>query len=83
MYYPYIDPNSSSLVFENPTTPVIKEHNIYRIMNMDHSNLHKETYIIDNLEFTPRCGTLIVFPSHIKHWVLPNTTNKKYHIRDA
>ena len=78
VYYPYIDPNSSSLVFENPTTPVIKEHNIRRIMNMDHSDLYKENYVIDNLEFTPQCGILIVFPSHVKHWVLPNMANKRY-----
>ena len=75
-YYPYVEENSSPIVFEDPTTPIKKKFNIFRIFKNELRG-EKEIYLFKNYEISPRSGMLIIFPSYIKHWVPQNLSNKR------
>jgi hypothetical protein len=80
VYYPYIELKEPPLTFENPTSPMIKEHNIRRIiLNVnDTSGLSKKDYKVDDIAINPQNESLIIFPSYLNHWVKPSTTSKRY-----
>ena len=82
VYYPYIESKQSPLVFENIASPIIKEHNIRRILrNVNNTSvLSKEDYEVNDIAFYPQNESLIIFPSYLNHWVKPSTTNKRYTI---
>ena len=66
-YYPIVENGSASIVFESPIrTPRMSEiHN-------------KATdYTADKMEFEPKSGMLILFPSWLYHYSLPNKTDKR------
>ena len=75
-YYPYVEENSSPIIFEDPTTPIRKKFNISRILNNELRG-KKENYLFKDYEIYPCKGMLIIFPSHIKHWVPPNPSSKR------
>ena len=80
VYYPHIESKEPPLTFENPASPMIKEHNIRRIMKntSNTSGLSKKDYEVNDIEFQPQNESLIIFPSYLNHWVNSSTTNKRY-----
>jgi len=60
--------NSGSLVFENTSFPIIQALGINRIFNK--FNYEKFIPVLSP-------GTLIIFPSWVKHYVLPNNTDER------
>ena len=79
-YYPHIETKESPVIFENPASPIIKEHNIRRIMrNVDNTaGLSKKDYEVNDMAFYPQNESLIIFPSYLNHWVNPSATHKRY-----
>ena len=66
-YYPIVENGSAPIVFESPIrTPRMAEiHN-------------KATdFTANNMEFEPKSGMLILFPSWLYHYSLPNKTAKR------
>ena len=80
VYYPYIESKQSPLVFENIASPIIKEHNIRRILRNvdDTSGLSKKDYEVNDIEFYPQNESLILFPSYLTHYVNSLKTHKRY-----
>ena len=80
VYYPYIESKEPPLTFENPASPMIKEHNMFRIiLNVnDTSGLSKKDYKVDDITINPQNESLIIFPSYLNHWVNSTPTNKRY-----
>ena len=80
VYYPYIESKESPISFENPSSSIIKEHNIRRIMyNVNNTTgLSKKDYEVKDIDFNPQNESLIIFPSYLNHWVNSSTTNKRY-----
>ena len=79
-YYPYVESIDSPLMLENPSSSIIKEHNIRRILrNVDNtSGLSKKDYEVNSINFNPQSESLIIFPSYLTHWVNSIPTNKRY-----
>ena len=66
-YYPIVEEGSASIVFDSP----IKTPRMAEIHN-------KATdYTADKMEFEPKSGMLILFPSWLYHYSLPNKTDKR------
>ena len=63
-YYPIVEEGSASIVFESPIrTPRMSEiHN------------KATNFTADKMEFEPKSGMLILFPSWLYHYSLPNKT---------
>ena len=66
-YYPIVENGSASIVFESPIrTPRMSEiHN------------KATNFTADKMEFEPKSGMLILFPSWLYHYSLPNKTDKR------
>ena len=66
-YYPIVEEGSASIVFESPIrTPRMSEiHN------------KATNFTADKMEFEPKSGMLILFPSWLYHSSLPNKTAKR------
>ena len=66
-YYPFVEPNSSPLIFKSP------------ILGPKMSEIHAKAteYTADEMEFDVRTGFLILFPSWLYHYTKPNPTEKR------
>lgn len=66
-YYPYVDDGSAPLIFESP------------ILAPKMSEIHNKVthYTANNMEFEPRPEMLILFPSWLYHYSIPNKTKKR------
>lgn len=67
-FYPYVEPNSASLVFVSPLEG-------FRMMegNASNSDFGKYTSNVHSIE--PTTGMLVLFPSWIQHYVPTNKSN--------
>tara|TARA_B100000085_G_C18529343_1_gene507342 strand:- start:74 stop:694 length:621 start_codon:yes stop_codon:yes gene_type:complete len=66
-FYPIVEPGSAPLVFDSP----IKGPRMSEIHNV------ATHFTSDTMEFDPRDGMLILFPSWLYHYSLPNKTAKR------
>lgn len=68
-FYPYVEDNSSNLVFVNPMDG-------FRMMDVNEACLDCNGEYTSNIKaIKPRTGKLVLFPSWIQHYVPPNKSN--------
>ncbi len=66
-YYPFVEPNSSPLVFGSP------------ILGPKMSEIHNQAteYTANEMEVDVRTGFLVLFPSWLYHYTIPNPSLKR------
>ena len=67
-YYPYIESNKSSLLFENPVS-VLKPTDVSSEKITEYNSRGKEVLVTS--------GSLILFPSWMFHYTKKNTSGKR------
>ena len=76
-YYPFIEKDSSPVIYENPFKEVIESNNVHRLRGLSAFESNIKDYQVEEIAVHAQEGMFNIFPAYLKHMVRPASTQQR------